>query len=544
MIAEKIDRTKPYVLSGNNIFISNSHYSDYNISLYGLPYEMRGVEKRDVTKENALDTIFRSKNLKKFMLNQIEKGVYSFNVAVYTPKDVFFKDEININDIVDYLTLYDNEKNKKLMSNIRHELDRKNRVKQIYLGRINKNHSFNSIIKIMREDPEIFKRKIDNNMYKISAHELVELVNPISWEEFTKGILSKKDIELITSNRDYLLSNYQKNEEMELDFEGEHVDVADLRPEIIDLIEQDMPDNLKQTEKAYFAYRRVCQMFSFDEHVVIGGRTHWNIYKVNDIMPWDQVTCGEITIIFCKYLEKENIPYKIVGYNFDEKDVFKEHLSLMFKTDEMLIHADPANRQIKNDMSASKGLYPTNWFRLIGDNYKAKKNLRKYKKHVDEILDKHYINEDHKNARELIKNIKKENLSSLSTKEKIELATDTIAKIKLQPVDMLELNDDITETLFGKDNRVFVVFLIVKRPEQEKEQSKLVLCISSNENGLQEDYENNTYTIIREGKVLEKSPWDEMKDNIGYDEEDYRPLRKSLPGIDRKTTEKGKGHIR
>ena len=192
MIAEKIDRTKPYVLSGNNIFISNSHYSDYNISLYGLPYEMRGVEKRDVTKENALDTIFRSKNLKKFMLNQIEKGVYSFNVAVYTPKDVFFKDEININDIVDYLTLYDNEKNKKLMSNIRHALDRKNRVKQIYLGRINKNHSFNSIIKIMQEDPEIFKRKIDNNMYKISAHELVELVNPISWEEFTKGIKMKR----------------------------------------------------------------------------------------------------------------------------------------------------------------------------------------------------------------------------------------------------------------------------------------------------------------------------------------------------------------
>lgn len=159
MIVENVDKSKPYVLSGNNIFISNSHYSNYNISLYGLPYSIRGAEKRDVTKEKAVDTIVRSENIKKFMLNQIEKGVYSFNVAMYSSKDVFYRDTITINDIVNHLNFYNSKNNKNLLTSIRRALDKKNILKKIYFGRLNKNNSFLSIIKILKEDPEIFKRK-------------------------------------------------------------------------------------------------------------------------------------------------------------------------------------------------------------------------------------------------------------------------------------------------------------------------------------------------------------------------------------------------
>lgn len=533
MIVENVDKSKPYVLSGNNIFISNNHYSKYNFNLHGLPYRIRGAEKRDATKESAIDTIVRSEDLKKFMLNQIEKGIYSFNVAMYSSNAVFFKDTITINDIFDYLNLYDNKKNKSLLASIRHALDRKSILKKIFFGRLNRNNSFLSIIKILKEDPEIFKRNIDNNMYGISVDELVELVSPVDWEEFTKGVLSENERETIKINIDYLLCNYQKYEEMELDFEGEYANVDNLRPEIIELIEQDMPDDLNQTEKAYFAYRRLCQMFSFDEHVVCGGRAHWLPDNVNYIMPYDMVTCNDITVLFCKYLDKENIPYKIVGYNFDEKELFNEHLAVLFKTDEMLIHADAANRQIKNDISASKCLYPTKWFRLIGDNYKAKKNLRNYKKRVDEILDKHYINENYKIARELIEHIKGMDLSGFSIKEKIELAIDTIAKIKMLPIDMLELIDDIKLTIFGANNPYFDVKLLVKRPEHKEEQRKLVLCVASNENGVQDDYENNTYTIIREGNIIETVSWDEMSNNIGNNEDNsYRTLKRPAPGLE------------
>lgn len=370
-------------------------------------------------------------------------------------------------------------------------------------------------------------------MYKNSVDEMVEIISPIDWEEFTKAVLSEEERETIKTNVDYLLYNYQKYEEMSLDFDGDYVDFDNLKPEIIEMIEQDMPEDLTKTEKAYFAYRRICQMFSFDECSVFSGRGHWNPKKVDDLLPGDVVTCNDAIIIFCKYLEKENIPYKICGYNFDETNKFNEHLSAMIKTDEMLIHVDLANRQLKNDISASKCLYPTKWFRLIGDNYKAKKNLRNYKKRVDEILDKHYINENFKIARELIEHIKGMDLRGFSIKEKIELATDTIAKIKMLPIDMMELIDDLTIFIFGENNPYFDVKLIVKKPEHEEEQSKLVLCIASNENGVHDDYENNTYTIIREGNIIETVSWNEMSSNIGNNTDNsYRTLKRPAPGLE------------
>ena len=537
MIVEKIDRTQPYVLSGNNIFIKNNYFSQIGgLSFYGLSELCGQISPRfQVTNEEIIGSLTNNKLFRNYLLNRIKIGVYNFNVVIFDDKTARIRKSFSLEDLKDYLNRFKTKKNSRLLDRILEAEKVKSKESSLY-GFINNQHSYLFFFDMLRDKPEDFKRKLNNNLYGISGKKTVELIGAIDWYEFTKGIVDEREREIIKENFEYLLYNYQEYEEMQLDFEpyDGYIEEVDLNPEVMALIKEDMPEDLNQIERIYFAYRRICQLFSYDEHEVFGGALvrHCFPSQVSQLKPGDSITCNQATMMFCKYLEKEGIPFRVVGYDLENETKYNKHLAVIFKTDEMIIHADPSNRQIKNDLSASKCLYPTKFFNVFGNNFKAKKDLDEYKHRVDGVLENHYLNEEYKRAKEVINYIKRMDKSGLSVKDRIDLAINAIAKIKMQPIDMPELIDDLTLTLFGDNNPFFDVKIIVKKPENEEEKSKFVLCVASNEIGLQDDYENNAYTIIREGNVLETLPWDEMIENIGYNDKRYRQLKKVIPGLE------------
>lgn len=526
-----INKNQPYALSGNKILINNDLFrSEFDKILLAFPV----LAYKPPGKNEILKFIVSQDKMINHVLSQIKEGIYTFEVSLldkwsgymeevnYTQDDGFkvrVNYIINLDEIIDCLAYRNKKTNKLLLKKIGIYTSKTFIQKLISKEKVGNNIKYSDILLMLSEEPNIFSNKLDSLEYGLEGSKLCELIEEIDWYKLSEGFISEDQRDNIQKNIYYLLYNYQEYEEMKEPFWPFNGDTGafNLNEEIKEAIFNDMPEDFNETEKVYYIYRKLCQLFTYseDNYPTPFTTKPMSPDKLGQKKQNDFVVCNEAPTILGNILEKMRIPFRMVGYdNHIMVNYYSRHLAIMIKTDEMIIYADPISRAIKNDVSASKFLHEARNFNVWGNNLKAKVDLERYKQKVDDYLKDKYVSQEQKEAAELMKALKETSKEGLSIKDKIDLAILYSRSIKLLPLDTIEWMDDLINEIFGGD-RTYFDFKVMKKmyPSDSERKSDVCVCIAYNENGL-DDTKNNLYQTIRQGKILDQFTYDELEESV------------------------------
>ena len=334
--------------------------------------------------------------------------------------------------------------------------------------------------------------------------------------------LSDEEIELAKSNIESLRYYYEPNMTLNDAFPvRNHINKNftlndNLKRKILDK----MPSDYDDFEKAYYIYLRLCKMFYYDEEYFCYSygtisrkrkdepkTNHGDIKRLNDIDINSGVICGEITMLYVKFLELLNIPYQIMGYDNNlNVRYYKMHIKVRFKTGEYLVDADAGHGVFNSDMSSIKIFNQVHGFKLVpGLPVRVQDEFNKKTAKVEEYIAS--LNEENEfdDALEVYENeyAKKENVSF---KEKIDILKYFINRLKSPYIVMISWINELVEKLFGKDNNnIHVEFIINNNPTNPNLKYELAIAIIYNENeDIFEDYLSNTFLVITEDRHLTK----------------------------------------
>ena len=537
MTIQTIDTNKPYSFDGNKIFIDIDYLSQ-NYSGIMIRYDLlSGIFKEaadvnnNIDNDTIIDFLIQNKTFLNYIYNLVKIGVYNYDIQLYSSKNLKQRTYLSIGEITNRLKGF--KLKKPIIEKIEYlknsPLSKKIALNEKIIG----NFKYKEFLKMLMQSPEEFKKQLDNNVYGVSIKDLANIAETVNWDEFTKGIVEENNRKTIKENVHYLLYNYQEYEEMNDKFmsnKGE-VDAFNLNTEIMKIIKEDMLDDYNQTERIYHAYRKICQMFSYNSKTFYSPtmNNHNNPSDLSNKKPSDLLVCNEITMIFCKYLESEGVDFRLINKRGENAKEYATHFGVMFKTDEMIITADPVYRIVKNDISRSKYLYPSKNFNVYGNNVKAKEDLERYKKRVDANLKGKYVSKDHKKIVELLKMLNAAQKDKLNVRQKIHAAIAYIRANPLPILDKAEWLDLVKQNFFNPEENYFDAEMIYE--VDEKGYRQLVVYVCMNENGI-DDIENNKYIIIKEGKIKEVLTPEEFKEKLNNNEYDRTSIGRKIPGID------------
>lgn len=545
MTIQNIDVQKPYTFDDNKLFISLNYLGSNSKGIIfrdDVIAQLNGLVNapkcsNSVNLNTVMDFLVKNTDFLEYIFKLIKRGIYTFEIQLYDANILKQRYTITTEDFKKYLNAF--VIRKPLAARI--NFYRQSNSSKLNELKKNANDKFRYIdfLEMFKDDPEEFKKKIDNGLYGISGNELAKLVGSINWYDFTEGIESNHNREIIKENVHYLLYNYQEYEEMNDKFEINYGDIEafDLNPEIIDKIKEDMLDDYNQTERVFHAYRKICQMFSYNSDSLASPnmKNHQDPAVLGEKKPGDLLVCNEITMIFCKYLQSEGIKFRLSNEFGETEEDYHKHLAVVFKTDEMIIEADPARRTIKNDMSGSKYLYPARNFEVYGNSVKAEEDLEKYKNRVDENLKDKYVSEDHKKVVRLMKTMKEVNKDELTIEKRIDSAVSYILENPFRMLDMTEWLEMVYNSFFYPEENYFDTEMIYEYDDRHFKKLAILVCM--NESGI-DNQETNEYLIIRNGAIVEKLTYTELEEKITSRKYEKTSWERSIPGFDVQSKEK------
>ena len=167
-----------------------------------------------------------------------------------------------------------------------------------------------------------------------------------------------------------------------IDYEAEHdfvakpekaVHDAKLNPVLHNYIYKDMPSSYSKLEKASYIYSKLCKTLSYDTAFFAVNQDdvhkvpfHRDLEHISEITPSNnQVVCYEFNLIFAKFLEELDIPYRMEHQWADDFQL-GGHSSLKFCVGKSIVNADSTVSIFSGDLSLNKfgthieGLYSTN----------------------------------------------------------------------------------------------------------------------------------------------------------------------------------------
>ena len=278
-----------------------------------------------------------------------------------------------------------------------------------------------------------------------------------------------------------------------------------------------MPLDFDLLEKAYYIYRRLCDMFYYDEeyfcysnglshlfnHRKKPAVDHSDINRLSMITEGEGVICTEITMLYSKFLEILNIPYQILGYGGNTNVKYdKSHIMVRFKVGEYIIDADAGHGVFNSDMSSAKIFQEINCFNPVSTLSESKKAEAANKM---EQVDEYYLSIQKENefndALEIYKTTYAKD-NTLSFEEKVE-AFKNIIKVPNSPfIVMFSWVKELEDNMFGKDNsNCHVEFFINNRPTNQEKKYELAMVIIYNEDdNIYEDLLSNSYIVITEDR--------------------------------------------
>ena len=514
---------------------------------------------QEYLRENNIPDNLKLEKIKEFIL---EKLVYNRlimkNLAkiseVQIPPDYNFLTElrkdgtlidinITIEDILDYL-----ERNKNNLKNWQskiYERLKNNTLKEnqyeIYANRkIVGNLTYLDLLNILRIPEDKLTEMIKSNNFKgVTGEEIYKAIHKYIYQGY---ILDKKLLKLfnITNEEtDIIIRNAKKidyhfkiNKNANIRFvESKNIaNQFELNDKIKKAVLKGMPLGFNNLQKAYYIYRRLCQLFSYDEDYYCYGflkkenknaKTtvidHGDIKRLNNLDINSEVICTEITMLFAKFLEILGIPYQIVDYNDRTNIDYKtSHMRINFKVDDVIIQADAGHGLLGSDMAIEKTYGFVNHFHPLTDTPlrivdKVNKQLKEVDKHIEKTKEQQKFSD----AVEIYEQLYKKD-NNISIEERVSIILDIINNCNLRYMDMINFITNLKKRMFSSNkDACYIEYVINKKPiKNDKTYEVIILIIYNENNDVNLLPEKNKYIIVNSDKNKEHLTFEQLKERF------------------------------
>ena len=497
-----------------------------------------------IIKEYILEKLASNKNIIKNVLKRSENE-YVPDFVFYIqlkPESTLIEINIKIKEIIQYYN--DNKKNlkwwqkracNKLTNNTSNEY-----LYNMYSNKkVIEKLTYKDLFEILKSSPENINYMIQTDNFKgINGKTIYKTINNKLYDGFTfkEELLkifniSEKEREIINNNIKRINYEYKENITIKEEFrEAKNIsEQFKLDENLKNKVLENMPNNLNKLQKAYYIYRRLCQMFSYNEDyycycylrkdkpdVASPKIDHSDINRLNNIEPNSEVICTEITMLFSKFLELLELPYQIVDYN-DRKniDYKNSHMKVNFKIDDVIIEADAGHGLQKSDMSMEKSYGKVSNFRPKKETpIRIINEIENQLKIVDEHFEKSKEQIQFQDALEIYEN-KYQKDNNISVKERITMIQEIINKSNLRYLDIMNLIRRIQKRMFKEDQDVCnIEFIINKKPKQNDKTYELAIVIIYNDKDINMLPETNKFIVITSDKNNEELNFDEIKERF------------------------------
>ena len=405
----------------------------------------------------------------------------------------------------------------------KYEINTQEEMVNYLLGLVADNENFVAdFINKLRSDPnhiEKFSYYDKNNKlfyFVITSFDLKEriLSTNNSWKSYALNKFSEyTSDEYIESNkkRAYKIlfdfeSNSRNEEQRYFSRDDNSINNCQIDSDFEEKILNEVPDCFSKLQKTYYVYKRLCQIFSYDEESFIfydndslTTINHRDIKRLSKLKTGDDVVCYEFGIVFSKFLEKLGVSYKLVDYYGASVNNYGDgHMQVKFMVDNYVVDADAATGIYGSDMSLEKSFGIVNNFKL-DDDYCSVIDKLSFKSEldvVDKYLDSVSISGELSKIRDIYYNMDVDD--NLSREEKMNLLIDCIKNNNMKFVDIFQWVLYLSKKIFKSENlsSYRVEFVINNHPVQKKRVELALLLIYNPNSSIFDNSDNNKYIVI------------------------------------------------
>ena len=489
----------------------------------------------DKLKEYIIEQLASNKTIMKNLIKKSSEEI---------PDDFFFPIQLEPNStIIDiiiplYTIINYYEENKlhlkkwqtKAHSKLKENTSKEYQYKLYFRKKIVQNITYGDLFYILKQPGEEIEKLIKNDNFRgVSGTEFYKLIYEYLYNGYTikKRLLeifdiSEEEEKRINQNIKKIEYQYKENIYAKKDFiESKNIsNQFELNKRIKKAVLKEMPDGLNKLQKAYYIYRRLCQLFIYDEDYYCYNNAkktvidHENIEILNDLDINSEVVCTEITMIFSKFLEMLDIPYQIVDYNDNQNIDYKNaHMKVNFKVDDVVMEADAAHGLQYSDMTKEKAYGFVNNFKpKINTPLRIKDEIFKQLYEVDEYIGKNEEQQHFEDAVENYENTYKRN-NNITIEERILMLIDIIKNSKLKTMDIIDVIARIKRQMFKSyKNACRMEIIINKEPKQDNKTYEIVLVLVYNENkDIDMLPETNKFIVVNSDRSIENLSFEKIK---------------------------------
>lgn len=355
--------------------------------------------------------------------------------------------------------------------------------------------SLEEILLNLLDKDAYYRFKQEKNPFGISREKLAEKLSKINFFKFNND-------EIAYNAENYICEFYTKR--IFSSFQIDHTFKAEILSEI--------PRKFTKTQKIYYIYRRLCQIFSYDEEFYIsnqnkkGSINHNNPARFNSINKKNnKIICYEITLLLAKFAEILNIPYKIVDYSLKRVTEYgPNHTLIILFSDNFIINADASTGCIYSDLSNEKICKKLENFELADTKLENRIDFFNQLKEVDEYIKNRPKNYQHINIEAIAKSI----TPNMTFQEKKQLLFKSIASVSLEKMDFLSYIIYLNKALFSDSTKeqCRLSFIGTTVPNSSEKQIDLITVITMNpKKSITKSPKTNEYYIIENKKIKQIS---------------------------------------
>lgn len=528
MNIEDLQKISSFTTRDNKIYINIGALASFYVT---MPRQASMYIKE---KDKIINMMIGDEKLFEAFLSLLENKIEKYDVYIYDSYDILYKHNIDISDIISDLALRSTNKNKKKLRKINQIKSGKAYRRKLCDKKLIFGKTYLDVIKDLCKIPEEFEALLDSFEDDVYGRKLKKIFGYIELESLAKEICNENEFNNFKTNSNFIKEEFNDPRvEDFVPYRG-NVDKFTLDPSILEEIKKGMPENLNDIQKAYYGYRRICELFTFSEKYFIAqsDKAIDDINRLNNIKIGDSLVCSELTMIFAKYLDSLNIPFMISNNNNQREINYKTHLKLLFLAEDAVVDADIANTAVNSDISISKFYNFTQFFKVYSDKKRTIARFNKNIKEVDKLFKERYNDEKQKRNKELLKALRTTRKDDLTIQDKIDLLLVFVKSFEYNSLDLFSVINAVAYNLFDDDDSYYDIEFIINNAPYDGDEAEVVLCVTTNKNGVEKDTLNNEYYIFNKGVLKEKLNIDKIKEKFENGEFEYTSNKRDIPGID------------
>lgn len=323
-----------------------------------------------------------------------------------------------------------------------------------------------------------------------------------------------------------------------IDSDSTYLKRARINDEFKEELLDGMPEEFDKLQKAYYIYHKMCYLLTYDgeqfarrenKDYEIPHHDFDRISTINSVN--NKIVCYEFNAIYASMLREFGINYELVG----DRMYSLGHASLTFRVDKFLVNADSTVGLIKSDLSYAKNGMRLCGFTLENSNSKS---LEEFSQKIDKV-NSYIKNNNPQKYTGTISELYKFGYtipSDLDNEVKTTLFITMSNNSNLPVIDKIPYQIELKNRMFpkqeNKEATVFKINYLSKKEKTFREEKYSPIClISFNENGVENDYLNNSYIELNDKNVIYYN-LDEVKYKFRNGEYAYtKGNNRTVPGV-------------